>query len=654
MYSFTYRGLRSEDLGIEVLNVTRSIIPPNAVKSMVIPGRAGEFFIRSQYGARLFQIEVLIEKQLTLEAIEAKTEAVANFIDATLGLGELIFDDANDIKFNAIITGDTVAAQIVTYRTGTITFFVPSPYGQTIESTVTSIDGFQGTFTRATEAYSPSTGTRVLTSVPRYEPGRFNQGLTIEGGTSNLLSFTQASFEDGDAGSVGVNASVIRDIKHTWQGSLEMRVRTNGMGTDEGILSVYINVASSTTYTCSIYTLADRASTLKLVIKEYNSSNVLMATNATLGIQIPNESGSMVRIIKTFTTTSTTAKITISVLTDVVEYMTFWVDSYQLEQKAFATSFMVGGSSRADEVFTFPIRDYLRNYNLSKQGTIEFDFMRINPSTDTFSALLDWGAYSATNALDRLVIYHGTAFTNQLSRLSFQIVNGATTEINTINLDLPGPTLQNNWYYCAVRWNLPGKMNIDVFDYSTGIMYSASNTTAMAAPSFNSYQNCNLGISGGTFWVNAVFDEFRATKIYRLDAEIVAATVNNRSLTVDSDGVLKLAFDTNLSLYNTDISNVGTANVFPLIKIVTTSTATWLVVRHDNTGDLLEFDHLISTGDVFLIDNINKVVYYNGVARMDLLSISSTFFQMPKDDNCFTVGSDGTNKALIEYNANWL
>jgi phage-related protein len=57
-FSFTYRGIRSEDLGIEILNVKRSILPPNNNILIDIPSNSGKYYFNQQFDVKTYEISI--------------------------------------------------------------------------------------------------------------------------------------------------------------------------------------------------------------------------------------------------------------------------------------------------------------------------------------------------------------------------------------------------------------------------------------------------------------------------------------------------------------------------------------------------------------------------------------------------------------------
>lgn len=664
-YSFTYRGIRSEDLDLEILDVRRGVLPVVDPKTLNIPGRPGTFFMRSEYGARTFEVDILIKKQLTTTALQLKVRDIANFLDAEPGLGELIFDDETDKKYNAIVTGQTPADQIVDFRMGTITFLAPFPFAESLVQEEFEINGFQAAFTRATFAYGLD-GRTVAPGDPRYEKGLFGDGIIIEEFTSNGFTADLSSFESAASLSAvtPINSTLSRDIKNQFHGSYSLKMDTDGQVIGEGFTTVSIvGIASSTTFTISLFAIANRSSTIHMVIKEFDAGLVQVGTTTSSDFVIPDESQPLERIFVTFTTTGTTTSITLEVLTSTaIQYRTIWFDGLQIEINNYVTSWQEGQITRNDETLAIPLRSLLQNVDSIKEGTIEFEFSRINASSDTFSALLDWGAFTVGNTLDRIVILHGTSIGTSLQTISFQIVNGTDNALDTISITLPNITGQGDFFYVAIRWDLPGTLKIDVYDYKNATHFSNSKTTTINPLTFrdpplagNDFPNGFLGTSGLTFWVNAIYDEFRTTNRIRSDAEILAAPLRTRPQPVDEPQIGKLTMDETFALHSSDMSNEGTAPVFHVITVVMQSAATFVQVTLQETGQFLRIDdNTLTTDDKIVFNAIDKTLVKNDTVDLSLLSLDSEFFELPKDDNAFVVTSDGTVLAKIEYTPTFL
>lgn len=656
-FSFTYRGVRSEDLQIQVTDIRRTILPPNDVKTIDIPGRFGDFFVRSEYGMRAFEVDILINKQLTLAAIQEQARIVANFLDATPGLGELIFDDDTDKAYQAIISGETNVEQITRFRQGTIIFLAPYPFSESLTEKELTINGFQSTFTRASTAYDAD-GVSYASGAVRYGDGRFGDAIYLEEGTANLLSETLSYMKDSTALSslVGLGAAFSLDVKNKFIGAYSLKVATNGSAIGEGVETTNISLTASQTFTFSVYVIAIKNTTVVLEVEQYNVSSVSIGVTTGTATVVPDETNPLQRIYLTFTTLGTEDHVKLRIKTaSTIQYTAFWTDGWQVENKDHNTSWHIGGGTRANEIISFPIRNYLRNSTTISEGTIEFDFLRLHDNGGTFSALLDWGNFSGGNTVDRLVFTHGRSIGTAFRTFQLNIVNGAITSTQTASVTIPTATVKGQWYRVVGRYDfITDTLRIDVYDYTAGAWYTTTVALTFAPPTFNSFQSCTLGEADSTYWVNCLIDEFRATNRYKSDAEIQAAVIDTRPMAVDEDKVVKLAFDSEFQLYNTDLSNVGTAEVNYTITAVITGAATYLQVSHLNTGKLLRVQATFNVNDVIVFDAYRRIVYVNGITRMEYLTLASAFFKLPKDDNVLNITTDGTALAKIVYKPVWL
>ncbi|MEL7567641.1 MAG: sugar-binding protein, partial [Dehalobacterium sp.] len=102
-----------------------------------------------------------------------------------------------------------------------------------------TINLFDATFTRNSVAYKQD-GTQVISGNPRYEAGKFNQGIMIEEGTTNLLTANQSSVETDTTGFSAFNSATLsRDTTERWHGSASLKVVTPGSVSYEGVGVAY-------------------------------------------------------------------------------------------------------------------------------------------------------------------------------------------------------------------------------------------------------------------------------------------------------------------------------------------------------------------------------------------------------------------------------
>jgi len=200
------------------------------------------------------------------------------------------------------------------------------------------------TFTRASTAYKQD-GSQVASGVPRFEAvdgGR--QGLTVEEGTTNLLTANQASVETDTTGfAPNGGATITRDGTQHWNGKYCLKVVTPGAGASEGF---FCNVAMTAgeTYTYSAYVRGSGTILLGIgdpdgTIYKWSDAITLTTTWTRYSVTITAEASGTAYIF---------------VVTQTAQGITFYVDGLQVEQKPYATSWHLPGASRAAEVLTVP------------------------------------------------------------------------------------------------------------------------------------------------------------------------------------------------------------------------------------------------------------------------------------------------------------
>jgi hypothetical protein len=244
-------------------------------------------------------------------------------------------------------------------------------------------------------------GTSVLANVPRFETGK---GLTVEEGTTNLLTAQQAGLPAaGTAGFVGNSGpeTLSRDIGAGYRimGSAALKVITPGTIPGEGVAS---GVALTVTIPNNTYTLSGYfcgAGNIKLGLVEYQDGVGAVGTTwCSINPIALTATSTRYSVSRTFGATGNRAYLLI--LTTAAAAITFYVSGLQIEQKAYATSWIDGAATRNAEVVTVPTAGVLS----PSQGTVE---MLVNV-TDTLKS---------TAAVNRLFDCTGTDATHNRFRL---------------------------------------------------------------------------------------------------------------------------------------------------------------------------------------------------------------------------------------------
>uniref|UniRef100_UPI00261E1DDE phage tail spike protein n=1 Tax=Bacteroides sp. TaxID=29523 RepID=UPI00261E1DDE len=186
-------------------------------------------------------------------------------------------------------------------------------------------------------------GSQVAANIPRYETGKFGKAIMVEEGTPNLLSANQSSVETNTTGFTSNNGAVLtRDITKYWTGNASLKVVSTG-GTYQGFC-VTASVTTGLVYTFSVYLYSDA---------QANISVTLSDTRTRADISITLNAGIWTRFSFPFPITMTSSGTFLMFVRNTAAG-TFYADGLQLEQKSYATSWILGGTTRQPELLSFP------------------------------------------------------------------------------------------------------------------------------------------------------------------------------------------------------------------------------------------------------------------------------------------------------------
>lgn len=126
---FTFRGRHSDEFGLIVNSVQRSVLPPLSSKNVKIANRPGEHYFGTEEGVRTFTVIVTLPIQNTDWVWDISHEIATWLTENDNEEAELIFDHEPDIIYYAIVTGETPLEKAYTHGAMSITFVCPDPYG---------------------------------------------------------------------------------------------------------------------------------------------------------------------------------------------------------------------------------------------------------------------------------------------------------------------------------------------------------------------------------------------------------------------------------------------------------------------------------------------------------------------------------------------
>lgn len=597
-YSWTYGGIRAEDLFLQTSHVRRDIMPPVNVVTVPIPGRDGDQFVQANLDMRTITIDVFIIGTDMADA-ENKVYEISAFLDPHTGPKPLIFDDNTDLIYDAVVQGATDITQILALKQGQITFLVPDALGYSAtEETIpfnpmeltrgSAAATIHGGWVNSTNYgiydfdigghnpdYDIVTNTNIahITGhVPRYlddfiriDPyaEAYIAGVQVEEGTTNLLSNDRANaFLTSPFTAVG---SVLTSLQTA--GSYQsakynplaygLYVDLNGGIAVEG---VYGTVAASSgvtyTFSASVANIGTDKPNLYLRIEMYNVGLALLST-ADSPAYAASATGGTQRFQHTFTTAIQTVSLRLYVITKEAHTtnVQFVTNCWQLEQKGYATSWHYGvgnpdGNVRSPELMQIRTAGMITG----SQGTVQIIWSPSGTIPNPYGVLFDWGEFDVGNAKDRMAILHGTSVGTPRRTFQFSLTNGTTFANTTATATMSIATSAFMKYYVCIRWNLTGNIStgfvkLDVYDLRTGERLTNYLTTALPAIPFTNYPKANIGHNhGGANWENCIFLNIRFDKTALSDTDINAAIAGltfegSNPLTITTPGAIRYPFN---------------------------------------------------------------------------------------------------------------
>jgi len=374
-------------------------------------------------------------------------------------------------------------------------------------------------FTRNSVAYT-SDGTQVAANQPRFEQGQFGQAIFIEEGTTNLLTAEQSSVETNLEGLGGRRTPELeRDLTTAWHGDASLR----------GVKHIEFSISTSkektpitagVPYTGSVYTKSS-AQQSQLFSLYWHPGN----TDASTSVDFTTEwKRAVVSGIAPLKATESYLELYSN------GNYTIWWDGAQLEAKPYATSWTLGGTTRAAETLSIsPVSNILT----PQQGTIDVwvDVPEFWKSGIPNSRRI-WTIGTAT---ETGVYYLGYNPTND--QIEFSVVSDVGTA-QTIRANKPAV----GWHLFTARWS-----NNEMSLWIDGVMVgSISNPVLPSRFADNKLYLGNMpNISMSA--INTYIDDFRISSIARTDAEIQTLYQSNQPAPKDADTTLKLTFDGNLT-----------------------------------------------------------------------------------------------------------
>jgi predicted phage tail component-like protein len=641
VFSFSLDGIRSEDKGIYINNVTRDILPPITSRTISIPDKHGAYYYKHKYGVRRIEIAISIISS-TFNSNQDMVRTIAEYLDPLKDERKLIFDDENDRYYMAVITEDTNVSQIIKLKRGTIRFLIVYPFARsTTDELIKFIKKADTVFVRASTAYDYKT--LKTTNAPR-----FTDGLHIEQGTTNLIGVS--NFEtgvdswfdtaDGTTSSAQSNYAYIgnRSLRATWVpgGSVLRDYVSTFTAGDKYVFSAWIFVPDHVVGKTLRVGVEQRGGVNANVFNYY--SLVLVA-----GWQFIDP------LITIDYSDRDTMRMRINAYSGFDYGDQIWIDVPQFEKSDYATTYTDG--TRAYESAYVTKASSGINFHT---GTIEFYLNKIT-KPEAAGGIMEIGAYSSPVTLDRFVILNGTGLTNGEKQFSFQVNNGSTAESNTVSATLTNTPVKGQNYYVCIRWKLTDYIKIDVYDYTNTEHIIASSTISMTAPGMASYTNVYFGLLTSTDNSNWRFRAIMLSEGAKSDSDILDAIANGADQFIsDSRTEYHLNLVSNQTLDNISFTRVGTAPATPVIKVRFSGSVSEYKIIQTQSNKYIRVVNSFVSGDILLIDGNNNKIYINDVLHMDKLDLNSQFFVLEYDENIFTINQYSSTETMISYSPTWL
>jgi hypothetical protein len=377
------------------------------------------------------------------------------------------------------------------------------------------------THLKSTQGLAP-VGTPVATLRPG--EGKFGGAVAVEEGTTNLLTANQSSVETNTTGFTAVNAATLtRDTAQYYSGVSSLKAIFDNVSWFEGIQVDSVTASAGVTYSAQVRL---KASGNLPSIRIYLSA--LNAADADIGqayLDVALTTSWQLFKIENFVTPATTAKLRIWVVSIVQEAGTIYYDYGQIEQKSFATSWTLGGTTRAAGSLKYP-----KSILNAAEGTIYGQFNLSTVNSSAYQGLLGAdgsprlliGKEATTNFL-KVWEHNGTS----------EIIFGNSTAL-----------VASTWYSFAYTWGASGRaLYLDGASVATN-----ARNTPLVLPDVD----IPIGSWNGYF-LNGLLDELRIDTKQRTAEEIKAWHDSNVAF-VDA-GQSQLADNTEITASGLKVSH---------------------------------------------------------------------------------------------------
>jgi len=383
------------------------------------------------------------------------------------------------------------------------------------------------TFTRSSIAYK-SDGSQVAVNVPRFEAGKFGQGILIEEGTTNLLPSndaqgkTQFSSNNSSRSSNTLETSFGLNDLYSLK-SVQLVVTTN-----KGFYSPSYPTVVGNVYTFSyyVYNATSTSHNFTARFHFYDGSGKVVERFESNSIPVPAQQWKRISVTATAPSGSTQCRVvgwesgTTSQVGDV-----YYFDNFQLEQKEYATSWTVG--TRQPEVITVPTAGILN----AGEGSASV-WVYVNDLIKNTSAWRYILAHGTSDTANFIALRHGT------DNMWYAMTSNGAGQQSIVKIN---DTLLIGWHHFAMRWSVS-----ELALFIDGVKVGSVNN-----PYLPSAMNTNFSIGKWLLdaygWVNTYIDDLALYNRALSDSEVQAIYSSNQPAPITENTTYALRFDGGLN-----------------------------------------------------------------------------------------------------------
>lgn len=661
-FFLTYDGEISDDHGLVITKVNRSILPPLTDRTVEIPNRIGHYFFRMDMGMRIIPVEiVLIGTELA--DIQEKKRKIAKWLDPTKGLRDLIFSDEPDKKWEAVISGETGLDEIVRMGKGTLNFLVPNALAlsTTSESFLIATAGML--FERNSDAYNPNTGSgrfeKVTAHIPRFYSGFATQfpetkKLFFEKGTTNKLksniSSAELSLQFNDDtlfyDSPTRNSTFIRDSTTAAHGNFSAKLTTHEAGNISIFQFVPVAALPNVRYSGTVFFKSTNITADIQVGLVFFKNDLTVIGSFGSGFYHSDGSFFQQAVAVATSIDPATAFVRVELLMiganpgDIL-----WWDAAMIEvvpaNEAITTWHLGNGTGNAtrenevakvfqgkglmnDDKSSFFVR-FMMGKNVQRKQTI-FKTPTAVPAFSDYEIYID----GATDQI-KLVYGTGAAYTT-------------LTSLTTITLGIEHSL---GWRHVQSTGEMT--LIIDGVAEATGV-------GCVAHYDPTEYSFFGSDAAGNTS--ECLFQELAIWHDSLSDAEFLSIhnAVSMPSTSVRPGNLMNYySLNGNIGGMQDQRIIEGTSPTFPIFTSEMTRAFHGFKIEHQDTGKFIEIDADFNTGDELIINCETNKVMINGANAINKVTIASDFFGLPPDSTpTFIVTPPDAGDVLLTYTPRWL